>query len=81
MIIKIRKCSLDTEGKTNFVENIFLDSTEMSLRKTSVKLNLFYKMSGLKLNIEKKTRAMCIGFINKSNRILCNGFRLEVFDI
>ena len=33
---------------------IFLDGSEMSLRKTLEKLNSFYTMSGLKLNIEKK---------------------------
>ena len=32
-------------------------------------------MSGLKLNIEK-TRAIWIGSMNKSNRILCNDFKL-----
>ena len=32
---------------------IFLDGSEMSLRKTLEKLNSFYIMSGLKLNIEK----------------------------
>ena len=48
----------------------------MSLRKTLEKLNSFYLMSGLKLNIEK-TRAIWIGSINKSNRILCNDFKLD----
>ena len=33
-------------------------------------------MSGLKLNIEK-TRAIWIGSMNKSNRILCNDFKLD----
>ena len=32
---------------------IFLDGSEMSLRKTLEKLNSFYIMSGLKLNTEK----------------------------
>ena len=47
---------------------IFLDGSEMSLRKTLAKLNSFYIMSGLKLNIEK-TRAIWIGSMNKSNHI------------
>ena len=55
---------------------IFLDGSEMSLRKTLEKLNSFYIMSGLKLNIEK-TRAIWIGSMNKSNRILCNDFKLD----
>ena len=33
-------------------------------------------MSGLKLNIEK-TRAIWIGSVNKSNRILCYDFELD----
>ena len=45
---------------------IFLDGSEMSLRKTLEKLNSFYIMSGLKLNTEK-TRAIWIGSMNKSN--------------
>ena len=32
---------------------IFLDGTEITLRKTLEKLNTFYLMSGLKLNIDK----------------------------
>ena len=48
----------------------------MSLRKTLEKLNSFYIMSGLKLNIEK-TRAIGIGSMNKSNCILCNDFKQD----
>ena len=48
----------------------------MSLRNTLEKLKSFYIMSGLKLNIEK-TRAIWIGSMNKSNRILCNDFKLD----
>ena len=55
---------------------IFLDGSKKSLRKTLEKLNSFYIMSGLKLNIEK-TRAIWIGSMNKSNRILCNDFKLD----
>ena len=33
--------------------HILLDDSEMSLRKTLEKLNSFYILSGLKLNIEK----------------------------
>ena len=55
---------------------IFLDGSEMSLKKTLEKLNSFDIMSGLKLNIEK-TRAIWIGSMNKSNRILCNDFKLD----
>ena len=42
----LSQCADDTQ--------IFLDGSEMSLRKTLEKLNSFYIMSGLKLNIEKK---------------------------
>ena len=44
---------------------IFLDGTEISLRKTLEKLHTFYLMSGLKLNIDK-TKAIWIGAASKS---------------
>ena len=55
---------------------IFLDGTEISLRKTLEKLNTFYLMSGLKLNIEK-TKAIWIGSTNKSNIKLCHEYNLD----
>ena len=45
---------------------LFLDGKEVSLRKTLQKLNSFYIISGLKINIEK-TRAIWIGSVNKSS--------------
>ena len=55
---------------------IFLDGTEITLRKTLEKLNTFYLMSGLKLNIDK-TKAIWIGSRNKSNRRLCKEYKLD----
>ena len=55
---------------------IFLDGTEISLRKILEKLNTFYLMSGLKLNIEK-TKAIWIGSTNKSNIKLCREYNLD----
>ena len=42
---------------------IFLDGTERSLQETLSILNMFYSMSGLKINIEK-TRAIWIGALS-----------------
>ena len=55
---------------------IFLDGSEISLKKTLDKLKLFYSMSDLKINVEK-TRAIWIGSMNRSNRKLCLEYNLD----
>ena len=55
---------------------IFLDGEEISLRKTLQNLHLFYRMSGLKINVDK-TRAIWIGSMAKSNKKLCKEFKLD----
>ena len=55
---------------------IFLDGTEISLRKTLQKLQSFYLMSGLKSNVDK-TKAIWIGSMAKSNLKLCKEYKLD----
>ena len=55
---------------------IFLDGTEISLRKTLPKLQSFYLMSGLKINVDK-TKAIWIGSMTKSNLKLCKEYKLD----
>ena len=55
---------------------IFLDGTEKLLKETLSILNLYYKMSGLKINIEK-TRAIWIGALSHSVEQLCRNQRLD----
>ena len=55
---------------------IFLDGTEISLRKTLQKLQFFYLMSGLKINVDK-TKAIWIGSMAKSNLKLCKEYKLD----
>ena len=55
---------------------IFLDGTELSLENTLKTLNIFYLMSGLKLNIDK-TKAIWIGSCSKSTRRLCLNYNLD----
>ena len=55
---------------------LFLDGTEQSLKETLKILNLYYSMSGLKINIEK-TRAIWIGSLSHSNRQLCREYKLD----
>lgn len=55
---------------------IFLDGSEISVRKTLDKLQLFYSMSGLKINVEK-TKAIWIGSMNKSDHKLCLEYNLD----
>ena len=55
---------------------IFLDGTELSLKNTLKTLNIFYLMSGLKLNIDK-TKAIWIGSCSKSTRRLCLNYNLD----
>ena len=49
---------------------LFLDGTENSLHAAIETLNLFYKMSGLKMNVDK-TKAIWIGAMSGSNKKLC----------
>ena len=55
---------------------VFLDGTEESLRETLSVLNIFYHMSGLKINIEK-TRALWIGSLSNSVVQICRNHRLD----
>ena len=55
---------------------IFLDGTEKSLRETLKTVNAFYKLSGVKFNVEK-TRVIWIGSKNYSNERLCTDFDLD----
>ena len=55
---------------------IFLDGTELSLENNLKTLNIFYLMSGLKLNIDK-TKAIWIGSCSKSTRRLCLNYNLD----
>ena len=55
---------------------LFLDGTERSLRETLNILNLFYSMSGLKINIEK-TRAILMGSLSHSIGQLCKDYKLD----
>ena len=55
---------------------IFLDGTERSLQETLSILNMFYSMSGLKINIEK-TRAIWIGALSNSETQMCRNQRLD----
>ena len=47
---------------------IFLDGSEKSLREALLILDTFYKMSGLKINVEK-TKAIWIGSLSHSENI------------
>ena len=55
---------------------IFLDGTEESLSRTLTILTSFYKMSGLKINVEK-TKAIWIGISSNSKRQLCKDYKLD----
>ena len=55
---------------------IFLDGSELSSRKTLAKLKSFHSFSGLQINVEK-TRAIWIGSMNKSNRKMCEDYKLD----
>ena len=55
---------------------IFLDSSESSLRSTRHILQIFYEMSGLKINAEK-TKALWIGSMSGSNIKLCQDYNLD----
>ena len=55
---------------------VFLEGTEISLRKTLQTLQSFYQMSGLKINVDK-TKAIWIGSMTKSNLKLCKEYELD----
>ena len=52
----------------------FLDGAEISLRKVLEKFNTFYLMSGLKLNIEKKTKAIWVCSTSNAKHRLCHEY-------
>ena len=66
--IKIGQYADDTQ--------LFLDGTEISLRETFQTLDLFYRASGLKINIEK-TQAVWIGSRVGSREVLCLEYKLD----
>ena len=55
---------------------MFLDGSEQSLRNALGTLNTFYNVSGLKINVDK-TKASWIGSMTKSNRRLCQEYKLD----
>ena len=55
---------------------LFLDGNEDSLKQSLVMLNTYYKMSGLKINVEK-TRAIWIGSLSNSMRQICKNYNLD----
>ena len=55
---------------------IFLDGTEISLKETLRTLDIFYLMSGLKINVEK-TKAVWIGSMSHSANTLCKTHKLD----
>ena len=57
---------------------IFLDGTEISLKETLRTLNIFYLMSGLKINVEK-SKTVWIGSISHSASTLCKTHKLDWF--
>ena len=55
---------------------MFLDGTKDSLKGAQEVLNSFYKMLGLKVNVEK-TRAILIGSSSHSARQICKEHKLD----
>ena len=55
---------------------LFLNGSENSLRETLDILQIFYTMSGLRMNAEK-TKAIWIGSLSNSTTRLCHNFRLD----
>ena len=55
---------------------VFLDGSENSLRQLMLILKKFYTMSGLKVN-EDKTKALWIGQLCKSEKIMCKEYNLD----
>ena len=55
---------------------VFLDGSEKSLHHLMSILQRFYYMSGLKIN-EDKTKALWIGTMCKSNKVMCKNYNLD----
>ena len=55
---------------------VFLDGSEKSFSEALLNLDLFHKMSGLKINVEK-TKAIWIGSLSHSDNILCQRYKLD----
>ena len=55
---------------------VFLDGSEKSLSEALLNLDLFHKMSGLKINVEK-TKVIWIGSLSHSDNILCQRYKLD----
>ena len=55
---------------------LFLDGTEDLLKEALEILYTFYKMSGLKINVDK-TRAIWIGSLSNSVRQICKDYKLD----
>ena len=54
---------------------MFLDGSEASLRSALIILQQFYLMSGLKINLNKK--ALWIGSMCRSSKIICREFNID----
>ena len=55
---------------------MFLDGSESSLKHAFITLQKFYQMSGLKINLDK-TKALWIGSMCNSTKILCKEFNID----
>ena len=55
---------------------VFLGGSEKSLREALLILDTFYKMSGLKINVEK-TKVIWIGSLSHSENRLCQRYKLD----
>ena len=55
---------------------MFLDGSESSLKHALIILQKFYQMSGLKINLDK-TKALWIGSMCNSTKILCKEFNID----
>ena len=55
---------------------VFLDGSEKSLKEALLILDTFYKMSGLRINVEK-TKAIWIGSLSHSENRLCQRYELD----
>ena len=55
---------------------LILDGSEISLKIALKTLSLFYKISGLKMNMDK-TKAVWIGSVTNSNLCLCSEYKIQ----
>ena len=55
---------------------VLMDGSRKSSSETLLNLDLYYKMSGLKINVEK-TNAIWIGSLSHSDYILCQSYKLD----